>query len=157
MENPGIAFEPIKEEEFVLILSPKHPLAKEGVVRKGCKYPWLDVRRFKNEDFIGLEGSQRSKDIAESIFSDYGMKPNVLLTLRNLSTLVQLVAAGYGFSFVLESHVRNTPEQQRPLCFSIGEPCITFTTVAAFRKGSYHPQYERDFIQMVKELYSSRD
>ena len=153
IENGGIGFEPIITEEYVLILSPEHPLAGEGRPREGCRYPWIDIRRFEKEDFIILEGGQRSKAIAEGIFRMYGMTPNVVLTLRNLSTVIQMVNAGYGYSFVLESHALNTPLEQRPLCFSIGEPCITLSTVAAFRQGGYHPQYEKDFIQMVKEFY----
>ncbi len=100
-----------------------------------------------------LEGSQNSREIMEGVFHSYGIHPNVALTLRNLSTLMQMVTAGYGFSFVLETHVLNTPKEQRPCFFSMGESSITMTTIAACRKGAYHPHYERAFVELVKEFY----
>lgn len=152
-KDARIEYQPVAEEEYVLILSPDHPLAGEGVPREGCKYPWQDLRRFAGEDFVMLEGSQNSQEIMEGVFHRYSIHPNIALTLRNLSTLMQMVKAGYGFSFVLETHVLNTPREQRPGFFSMGESCITMTSMAACRKGTYHPHYEKDFVELVKEFY----
>ena len=151
--DPAIEYTPIALEEYVLIISPRHPLAGEGIRREGCRYPWLDLRRFAGEDFVMLEGSQNSREIMEGVFHSYSISPNIALTLRNLSTLMQMVKAGYGFSFVLETHVLQTPLEQRPLCFSMGESSITMTSVAASRRGVYYPHYKKDFVDMVQEFY----
>lgn len=152
-KDPQIEYQAVASEEYVLIISPDHPLAGEGIRRAGCKYPWLDLHRFAGEDFVMLEGSQNSREIMEGVFHSYGIHPNIALTLRNLTTLMQMVKAGYGFSFVLETHVLNTPGEQRPRFFSMGESSITMISVAARRKGAYHPHYEKDFVEMVRAFY----
>ena len=147
-------YEPIAEEEYVLILPPGHPLIQMAH-RGKQKYPWIDLASVANEDFIMLEGGQRSKAFMEKIFHDNKIEPRVVLTLRNNSTVIQMVNAGYGFSFVLESHILNLPKNKRPRCFSIGEEGVRMKCVAACRADSFHPRYEQDFIRMVRDFYEN--
>ena len=148
-----IAFEEIAQEEYVLILQSGHPLGQAALRSKTSKYPFLDPRKAGKEDFIMLEGSQRSKRIIEEIFKKYQIAPNVVLTLRNVNTLIRMVNAGFGFSFVLESHVLKMPKASRPRCYSIEENGYHLTCCAAYRSEAYHPQYEKDFIELVRNFY----
>jgi Transcriptional regulator len=151
--DPRLRYEELGHEEYVLILPPGHPAEQKATHSGRRKYPWIDIRELANEDFIMFEGSQRSKTIIEGLLKQYDIDPNVVLTLRNISTVVQTVNGGLGFSFVLESHVLNQPRSRRPRCFSIGEKGIFMNCVAASRANAYRPQYELDFIQLVRERY----
>lgn len=153
VENPRLRHEAIAVEEYVLILAKNHPLVKAGTQSDRTRYPWIDVERLSEEDFIMLSGSQSSKSIMENVFRAHRIQPNIALTLRNISTVVQMVNAGYGYSFVLESHVLNLPREQQPQCLSIGPKGIRMTSAAVFRNDGYHPQYEQDFIRLVREYY----
>lgn len=47
--NPMLGCELLKDEEITLVVGRNHPLAKEGKKLEGCKFPWIDIKRFKNE------------------------------------------------------------------------------------------------------------
>ncbi len=152
IESKDISFESINDEEFVLILSPEHPLAGEGVAREGCKYPWIDLRRFKNDSFILQNNNQRSRANAEKLLKESGITPNVVLSLRNIMASARLVAENYGVGFITETHFKNMSFDKKPVCFSVGNPSTILTFVAAWRKCNYLPRYTQDFIKIVKKF-----
>ncbi|MDO5298761.1 MAG: LysR family transcriptional regulator [Clostridia bacterium] len=151
--NKTLRYESIAEEEYVLILPPDHPLCQNSARKGKHCYPSIDLSDLKEERFIMLDSSQRSKSIMESIFQNAMITPNIGLTLRNISTVIQMVNAGYGYSFVLESHILNLPKSKRPRCFSIGENGVFMTCVAACRREGFHPKYEQYFVEQVREQY----
>lgn len=153
--NKALQYEYVAEEEYVLILPSNHPLCQKAVKKGKHRYPGINLSELTEDTFIKLESSQRSKNIMEEIFRKEEIVPKIGLTLRNISTVIQMVNAGYGYSFVLESHVLNLPKSKRPRCFSIGENGVYMTCVAARRANGYHPKYEQFFIEKVREQYQN--
>ena len=75
---------------------------------------------------------------------------NVLYT-GNLPAIMELVALGYGVSFIHESHLRHRSGSLPIDCFSFGEPRTVSDFVAATRKGSYISRYAQDYIEIVRQ------
>ncbi len=153
VRNSSIDYEIISHEEILLILPDGHPLREKAVVRKGCKYPWLSLDLLKNEKFILFTKSQRTRQIAEHLFSHYGIHPNVFLQTRNIQAALTLASKGYGACFVSETHLKHVSFETPPLCFSVGEDgpaAVDF--VAAFRKHSYLPYHAKEYIKIVKDF-----
>jgi len=151
VKSPNIDYEIISHEEFVLIMSPNHPMANGGIPRRGCQYQWMDLRLLKDYGFILQKPGQRTRQVADKLFKDSGFEPNVLLSVRNIWASVQLVMNGYGLSLVSETHLRHiNPNKVKPVCFSVGNPCTTTDFVAAYRKGVYLPNYAKEYIKIVK-------
>lgn len=153
VRNSSIDYEIISHEEILLILPDGHPLREKAVVRKGCKYPWLSLDLLKNEKFILFTKSQRTRQIAEHLFSHYGIHPNVFLQTRNIQAALTLASKGYGACFVSETHLKHVSFETPPLCFSVGEygpAAVDF--VAAFRKHSYLPYHAKEYIKIVKDF-----
>lgn len=150
IKSGDIGFEVLSLEEFVLIMSPIHPLIRRGVPRAGCKYPWMDLEFVRDEPFVLQLPKQRSRQTTDRLFRDARIEPPVALQIRNILASVQLAVRGYGLSFVTESHLRHVNAEREPAVFSVGNPSIQTSFVAAFRRGVYLPQYARDFIKIVK-------
>jgi DNA-binding transcriptional LysR family regulator len=150
-KHSDIVYEIINDEEIVLVMSPDHPLAGQGVIKPGCRYPWMDLHKLENEQFILQWTDQRTRQVSDKILHEAGIKPNIMLTVRNIFVSVQLAAAGYGMAFVGESPLRYIQTSVKPACFSVGKPKTTFSFAAAYRRGIYLPTYIRDFITIVKE------
>jgi DNA-binding transcriptional LysR family regulator len=148
--RPNIDYVLIKNEEILLIMSPGHPLADKGEHRADCAYPWMDMKRIKEERFILQKLDQRTRHIADKLFHEVGFKPNVVLSVRNILASVQLACNGYGMTFVAESHLRHIETKVKPACFSVGNPCTTTSFVAAYRNKSYLPYYTKQYIEIVK-------
>ena len=152
IRSPDISYETICREEVVLLMAGDHPKAGVGVCKPDCKYPWIDISRLSAEKFILHMPDQRTRQIADQIFSEAGIEPNVVLSIRNILASVRLAMDGYGMTFVGENHLQHIDTAKSPACFSIGKPNITTSFVAAFRRNAYLPHHTKEFIKLVKEF-----
>jgi len=153
--HPDITTELICKEEFVLVMSKDHSLANKAVIKKGCKYPWMDINIIKDESFILSWPNQRTRQMADKIFKDAEIKPNVLLTVRNTDFMVQLAAKSFGITFIGETILRNSSLKNKLCCFSTGNPVTEFCLAVATRSKMYQPVYIKYFINIMKDVLSS--
>ncbi len=152
IKNEGIDYEIIRHEEVLMIMSANHHLAKSGIAREGCKYPWIDIDLLKDESFIMQLPGQRTRMTVDTIFQHCSFKPHIKLQSGNIPAAVELAAQNYGIFFVTETHLKHIHLEKKLACFSVGDPCTTVDFVAAFRKGSYIPYHAREYIKIVKDF-----
>jgi DNA-binding transcriptional LysR family regulator len=150
-KHPDISTELISREEYILIMHKGHPLVGRGVAKANCKYPWMDITIMKDEPFILLEQGR----IANSIFREAGIKPNVLLIVKNTEAMVQLAAKGFAVAFVGESALRYAPGWEKLHCFSVGNPNTLFSLAVAFRSEMYQPTYVKHFINIARDVFGA--
>lgn len=149
-----LCYEVIAREELVMILQKGHPLAKKAKSGGPTRYKWVDLKDFEQEKVIMLESNQRSKALTEMVLQASGVSPETGLTLRNTMTMINMVKAGFGYGFILDSHVqRLTSGKDRPERFSIGRDGMYLNCIAAHRNPDYRPQYETDFVNLVRDFY----
>lgn len=149
--NPMLECELLKNEEITLAVSRSHPLANEGRQMKACKFPWIDINRFKEDSFIINYSDQKSGEMAENIFKTLSFEPKVALKTRSVECSVRLVSNGFGICFGSETHLKYMPMENKPVCFSIGNPKFSTDLFAVYRKNSYVPQYLQDYIKIVRK------
>lgn len=152
VKSPDIDWEIISHEEVLLVLCAAHPLARDGVFRPGCKYPWMDIARLKNEGFILQLPGQRTRQTVDILLKGCGFTPYIKLQTGNIHASVELVSKGYGACFVTETHLKHIGLESRLAYFSVGHPCTTVNFVAAFRRGSYIPYHAQEYIKIVRDF-----
>lgn len=152
IKSPDIDYEIISHEEVVLVLAANHPLAQSGVVKEGCKYPWMDLHRLADESFILQIPGQRTRQTVNRLFRDTNFTPHIKLQTSNITASVELTSKGYGACFVTETHLKHIHLEKKLSYFSVGNPCTTVDFVAAFRRGSYIPYHAREYITIVKDF-----
>jgi DNA-binding transcriptional LysR family regulator len=150
--NPMLDCELLKNEEITLAVNRNHPLANEGKYVEGCKFPWIDIKRFKDDNFVINYAGQKSGEVAEIIFNKLNIKPKVLLKTKSVECAIRLASYGFGISFGLETHLKYINLENPPVYFSIGSPKMTVKLFAVYRKKSYLSQYVQDYINIVKEV-----
>lgn len=149
--NSMLSCELLKNEEIALAVSKNHPLANEGKKIEGCKFPWIDIKRFKDDNFIINYTDQKSGEIEEDLFDKLNIKPKVILKTRSVECAIRLAACGFGVSFSSETYLKYVNLEKKPIYFSIGNPKIKVKLFVVYRKNSYLPQYVQDYINIVKE------
>lgn len=152
VKSADIDYEIISHEELLLVLSSSHPLAKSGVAKDGCKYPWMDLRMMADEPFILQVPGQRTRQTVDRLLHAYDISPNIKLQTSNIRASVELAAQGYAACFVTETHLKHIHLDKKTVSFSVGEPCTTVDFVAAFRRGSYIPYHACEYIKIVKDF-----
>ena len=152
LNNKLLNYKCLKDEEVTLAVSRKHPLANCGMLKEGCNYPWIDINRFKNDNFIINYNEQKSGEMAEVIFDKYNINPNIVLKTRSVVGAVKLAAHNFGVTFALETHIKHMDLKDEPVFFSIGNPKTTVKLFVVYRKDTYLPKYIEDYINIVKEI-----
>ncbi len=149
--HPNLVYEVLANEEVLLMLSPHHPLAKQGIEREGCRYPWIDLKLLEKEPFILHFPDQTTGRIALELFEAYGIQPPVPFHTRNSQACAILAYQGLGACLIPENYVKSMKFDPLPTCFSVGDGGVFSTLTIAYRRGAYLPSYARDFIKIAQE------
>ncbi|MBE6123709.1 MAG: LysR family transcriptional regulator [Erysipelotrichaceae bacterium] len=152
--NPLMEYESLGEEELLICTGRDHPIGRFAEPNPSGKYPRLNPALLENELIIMMHSDQRTRQIADSVLQDLGIHFSNVLYTSNLPAIIELVARGYGISFVHETHLRHRSGDTPISCYSFSTGRIMSEFVAAYRKGSYIPKYARDYIELIRSLQS---
>jgi DNA-binding transcriptional LysR family regulator len=95
----GLIFDRLVDAEMALITHPKHALARS-------KQP-VDIGRLLAEPFIMSELTVGYGQVVFSLFTDLGIRPNILAVVDNIETMKMIVQAGGGIAIVPRACAEN--------------------------------------------------
>ena len=95
----GLVFDRLIDAEMALIVPPKHPLGR-------AKQP-VDIARLLAEPFVMSELSVGYGQVVMSLFTDLGIRPNVLAVVDNIETIKIIVQSGGGIAIVPRACAEN--------------------------------------------------
>ena len=151
VNHADLACEILGREEIVLVVSKNHPLAHCGNIIEGNKYPWIDIKKFKDDHFILHYPEQRTEQITTLLFNENRIVPQAILRTHSTEGAVRLAASGFGVCLVSENHMKHISIETDPVLFSVGNLRTEVELLAVYRKGAYLPQYAKDYIRMAKK------
>jgi DNA-binding transcriptional LysR family regulator len=95
----GLIFDRLVDAEMTLITHPKHALARS-------KQP-IDIGRLVAEPFIMSELTVGYGQVVFSLFTDLGIRPNILAVVDNIETMKMIVQAEGGIAIVPRACAEN--------------------------------------------------
>lgn len=95
----GLIFDRLVDVEMALITHPKHPLARS-------KQP-VDIGRLLAEPFIMSELTVGYGQVVFTLFTDLGIRPNILAVVDNIETIKIIVQSGGGIAIVPRASAEN--------------------------------------------------
>jgi DNA-binding transcriptional LysR family regulator len=95
----GLIFERLLDAEMALIVHPKHAVARS-------KQP-VDIGRLLAEPFIMSELTVGYGQVVFSLFTDLGIRPNILAVVDNIETMKMIVQSGAGIAIVPRACAEN--------------------------------------------------
>ena len=150
----NLSYHIISHNEIVLLVPHDHPLTKKAKIKKGFKYPWIDINNLKDESFIFLHNKQTSQKAIENIFKASNIQPHVWMRTRNSQVAIRMVEKGQGLTFISDAYIQNMPPE-RFACLSVGDQPIQTTLIVAYKKGQYITKNMQNYLDILKETYSS--
>ena len=141
--DPSLTWEPLIEEEILLAVPPRHPLAE----RSGSG---VEVSELAGEPFIVLKKGQGFRKIALDLCRGAGIEPRIVFESGNIETVQSLVAAGMGLAFVPQMVARPSGTPLSPVYLRLAS-APTRTLVIASRIGRYRSKAARAFIETLRE------
>ena len=133
---------PVLDDELVLIMSPKHPLAGRDSVT---------VRELGKESFLAHNVKTASRVKVIETFSKHHTPLNITLELATVETIKRFVQKRIGIAFVPRMCVNE--ELERATLVTIPVRGLTYhrTLWAAHRKGVTHSHAAAAFLELLRE------
>ncbi len=154
--NPLIEYESLWQEEMLLCTRSGHPVRRFARPNPSSRYLKLDPSLLKDELLLQVLPEQRTRQIADDYLHDHSLQFKNVMYTSNIPAIIELVAVGYGISFIFESNLRHRVGQSPIDCYSFGEPRTLSNFVAAYRGGSYLPTYAREFIEIMRGQFDAK-
>lgn len=149
IKNSHTVSEFIRRDEVLLAVPPDHPFTTLPKIYHDSPYPYLDAALLANETFILQHEGQRTREVANAIFSAKKINPKIFLVTRSLEAAVQMVVQGCGLSLISETLIKRISFTNPPALFSLDEPLAEVDLSLAYLDNSYHPRYFLDFMEIV--------
>ena len=137
----GLIYDRLTEAEMALIAHPKHPLARS-------RQP-VDVGRLVAEPIIMSELTVGYGQVVLSLFTDLGIRPNIMTVADNIETMKVIVQSGRGIAIVPRACAQNEIELGVLKAMSI----VPRRSVALslFRRRQPLPRRKEGYLAAVRE------
>jgi len=142
-ENPKVTFVPFSQEELVLILSPKHRLARKRSI------PFQELAE---EPIIMKEKGSGTRKLIQRLFSENSCEPNVLMETSDAEMIKAWVQRGEGISFLVRESVALEAKRRKLVTAPIkGHKLFLDVTIAYLNKQPLSPPAQA-FLKSLKSL-----
>lgn len=142
-ENRKVHFVPFSQEELVLILPPKHRLARKRSI------PFQELA---DESVIMKEKGSGTRKLVNELFSKNDRKPNVLMETSDAEMIKQLVGRGEGISFLVKESVAWELKSRKLATVSIkGHKLFLDISIAYLKKQPLSPPAQA-FLKSLEKL-----
>lgn len=150
-EDADLHYEPLIENEVLLITEPNHKITNHAIWKQGCKHPWVDVNLLREEPLIQLSPNQCTRIYSDRLLEENHISPQILMQTCNMFTAVDVAATGAGVCFAPEIILRVYNFFKPPACFSVGDP-LKIKTYLVWRKNYQPDEQVSYFIQLVRSF-----
>jgi DNA-binding transcriptional LysR family regulator len=138
---PGLAVEPVGTEEFVIIASPRHPLAARGHVRPE------DLKDLP----VVVSRNGLLRESLEAKLRAVGVVPGQVTEARNYDAVKTLVAQDVGFSIHVRRLIAAELATGQLVILNLDGPPITTEIVVAYRSQPVVPALIRELVPFIRE------
>ena len=152
---------PICEEEILLavpdsVLEHAFPGRLKEIKKQLSEH--TDLKLLANCPFLLINKGNRVRTIADEMFEEAQITPNIVLETENIQTVLALAEKGMGITFYPRMFISGQTEMQElkngqgPLNFySLDHPKAHGVLAIGYHKGHYMSQATKEFIQTAKE------
>jgi len=134
---------PFKLEEFCVVASPYHPLAKKGAIS------WQELEK---EPIIIREPGSGSRHFMLSLLASHGVKPSVLLEAGSVEFIKEYVIQSRGISFLYKPEIEREAEMGLLKALKLGDEPLQIETIIVVPEGVTLSPPSRAFLEQVDKL-----
>jgi DNA-binding transcriptional LysR family regulator len=136
---PGLIVESLRGEEFLIVVSPQHPLARRRRVVP---------RKLNDQPFIAFRSSLFTELLTTKL-REAGVTPQIGAEGRHHEAVKKLVEANAGYSILVRSSITDELAGGRLVALPLSGPPIRGELVTAYQAGLASPLV-REFIRFVR-------
>jgi DNA-binding transcriptional LysR family regulator len=147
VQSPSLKIHPIFRDKLMLMVSPKHPLAKQKTVSVSeiVKYPLL------------LPKTGHSRRLMDKLFRPYSTDLQVRMELPSIGMIKSFVAADLGVSLISGSFARDEVEAGRVKLIDLGDTEMFRELGLAYRRDRTLSVATTAFINLLRQWAGQKD
>jgi LysR family transcriptional regulator, low CO2-responsive transcriptional regulator len=144
VNDPRLTVVLIHRDELVVIVPPKHPLAKlkSATIAEAASFPLI------------VPKAGHTRDALENLFYERKLKPRYTMELDSSELLKRFVAADAGIGFIARSHVLEDVRANALVAVAISDASIRRDLALVFRKDKALSRAALAFIDTTVRLKS---
>lgn len=139
----ALRFRKLYSEEFVIVVSPQHPLARRKHIS------WAEAADLP---ILAFPKGSRIRQLIDHLFIAAGIEPRIKMELENDEAIVEMTKRDFGVGIVARSRASN----DRLNILRIRGTKITLNIVAAF-DGTYLPKRVERFLEICQTHAKARE
>ncbi len=147
-QNPRLSYEVVHVEEILLAVPRDNPVCAHAVPSPGL--PYIDLKHFENEPFIGLKSIQKFNDMAAALCAAAGFEPHVVYETLNWDTVTMLVASGMGAGFVPDVLLNHFTGERSPQYYHLLGLDALRPYAVACKRGSALSPLARQLVEIFR-------
>lgn len=152
----GISYEPIVEEQIMLVIARNHPIfGNKPVENIPFMLRYIDPERLNGQGFITLTPSQGFYHTIYQIFSKHNIRPEVVLETPNANTAYLLAAKNIGITISSVKRALNNRPTPAPIFCTADDPPFSRMLVAAYKKDRQLPVPAKNLVDMAKQIVNT--
>lgn len=140
----------IYSEELVLVAG-KQMISAEYLV-DGLEDA-VDICHLEKIPLISPGPEHSIRGFVDKLFSEGGLRPNIIMETDSLATAYRLATAGLGAAIVPRMTLELTRQTKKTPVYSLGACGTSWKIVALQRKDRYAGQIEKDFIATARRAF----
>ncbi len=142
VQSKDLAFEPLFEEELLLVLPAEHPLASRDEI---------GVEELRTQPFVLLDEAHCLTGRIESFCQQQALQPLTTGRTHQLATVQELVTLGHGISFIPEM-ARRLDTNPRRVYRSLTPPSPTRTIAACWNPHRYQSRTVCSVLDLLRRV-----
>jgi LysR family transcriptional regulator for metE and metH len=139
--NKRIRFEPLFDDELVLVVAPNHRFA-------GKEHVPIEV--IEDEHLIIYTSLARSSSVVRDVLESADVKPRKTTRLQLTEAILELVAAGFGVAILAKWAVIPAVRSGAVKTVRLGKTGYSRTWYTAVRNGDVAPAYQFDLVELLR-------
>ena len=147
-QNPRLCYEVVHVEEILLAVPKDSPVCAHAMPSPGL--PYIDLRHFENEPFIGLKSIQKFNDMSAQLCASAGFTPHVVYETLNWDTVNMLVASGIGVGFVPDVLLNHFTGDRSPQYYHLLGLDALRPYAVACKRGSELSSLSRQLVEIFR-------
>ncbi len=143
----GVSVEPICDEELVIVVSPRHPLARRRRIT---------ARDLSGQPLVTSLPGALFRELVEEKLRGAGVTPRVTIEARHPEAMKKLVEHNMGYSLLFRPSVADELKSRRLVALRLPGPPLMSQLIMAFRPRRIPSPLIRQFVQFVQAELAHR-
>lgn len=154
--DPNIVYDTLANERIFLFAPINSPIAQAHPT--SFENPsHIDITLLADQPILSTEKEQVLYRIVKNMFSKYNIEPYFRISATSTFALVELTAAGLGFSFVPELGEYFQKYLNRIAVYTVDDPILSWPLYVAYRKDERLSVLAQDFIRITKTVLNQNN